>query len=104
VAPNPDKVEAMLAWPIPITPTALQGFLGLTGFYHKFIKGYATMASPLTTLLRKDQFCWSPAGDHAFQHLKTLMTQAPVLATPNFSISFTIETDVLGSAIRVVLL
>lgn len=60
IAPDPDKVAAMLEWPLPSSPTALRGFLGLTRFYRKFIKGYASIASPLTSLLRKDQFSWSP--------------------------------------------
>lgn len=104
VAPDPEKIQAMLAWPVPTSPTALRGFLGLTGFYRKFIRGYATVASPLTTLLRKDNFKWSPTADLAFQTLKTMMTHAPVLSTPDFSIPFTLETDALASAIGAVLL
>lgn len=104
VAPDPAKIQAMLAWPVPTSPTALRGFLGLTGFYRKFIKGYATVASPLTALLRKDNFQWSQAADLAFQTLKNLMTQAPVLSTPDFSIPFTLETDASASAIGAVLL
>lgn len=50
IAPDPEKISAMLAWPIPISPTALRGFLGLTGFYRKFIKGYAAIAFPLNKL------------------------------------------------------
>ena len=104
VAPNPDKVAAMLAWPIPTSPTTLHDFLGLTSFYSKFIKRYAAIALPLTSLLRKDQFCWSPEAQQAFQHLKQVMTQAPILATPNFLLPFTIETDKSGYAKGVVLL
>lgn len=103
VAPDPDKVDAMLAWPTPISPTALCGFLGLTGFYWKFIKGYTTIVAPLTSLLRKDQFSWSSTTTQAFHQLKQVMTQAPVLVTPNFSLPFTIETDASSSAMGVVL-
>ncbi|XP_028186662.1 uncharacterized protein LOC114373392 [Glycine soja] len=56
IAPDPDKISAMLAWPIPSSPMALRNFLGLTGFYRKFIKGYVAIASPLTSLIRKDKF------------------------------------------------
>ena len=56
IAPDPDKISAMLAWPIPSSPMALRSFLGLTGFYRKFIKGYVAIASPLTSLIRKDKF------------------------------------------------
>lgn len=104
MAPDPDKIEATLSWPTPTSPTTLCSFLGLMGFYRKFIRNYAAVASPLTMRLRKDQFSWSPAAEHAFHHLKQLMTQAPVLATPNFSLPFTIEIDASGSAMGAVLL
>lgn len=104
MAPDPDKIEATLSGPTPTSPTTLRSFLGLMGFYRKFIRNYAAVASPLTTRLRKDQFSWSPAAEHAFHHLKQLMTQAPVLATPNFSLPFTIEIDASGSAMGAVLL
>lgn len=104
VAPDPDKVQAILAWPIPTSTTALHGFLGLTGFYRKFIKHYATVATPLTNLLRKDQFIWTPTATQAFDDLKTLMTKALILATSDFSLPFTLETDAFSSAIGAVLI
>ncbi|XP_028186557.1 uncharacterized protein LOC114373245 [Glycine soja] len=104
IAPDPEKISAMLAWPVPTSPTALHGFLGLTGFYRKFIKNYAAIASPLTSLLRKEQFSWSAEALQAFQALQQAMVQAPVLANPNFSRPFTIETDASASAMGVVLL
>lgn len=94
----------MLDWPIPTSTTILRGFLGLTGFYHKFIQGYASATTPLTSLLRKNQYLWFPKATTAFEHLKSLMTQAPVLATPDFSLPFTLETDAFAIAIGVVLL
>ncbi|MCI27604.1 hypothetical protein A2U01_0048803, partial [Trifolium medium] len=65
VFPEPSKVQAILDWPQPKTITELRGFLGLTGFYRKFIKGYATIALPLTSLLRKDAFHWNK---EAYKH------------------------------------
>lgn len=56
VAPDPSKISAMLDWPMPTNTNDLRGFHGLTGFYRRFIRGYATMAAPLTALLYKDQF------------------------------------------------
>ena len=104
VALDPDKVQAMSDWPIPATPTALRGFLGLTGFYHQFIQGYAAVVASFTALLRRDQFCWSLEAQHAFQQLKHLMTQIHVLTTPDFSIPFTLEKNAPSSAMDVILL
>jgi len=55
---DPSNLQAMVEWPRPTSPTFLRGFLGLTGFYRKFIKNYASIASPLTQLLKKYSFLW----------------------------------------------
>lgn len=62
VGPDPEKIQAMLNWPAPKTVKQLCGFLGLTVFYRKFVKHYASIASPLTELLKKEAFNWSPAA------------------------------------------
>jgi hypothetical protein len=66
VAMDLDKVSAVHAWPQPRTLRALRGFLGLTGYYRKFIAQYGDVAIPLTTLLKKDTFSWSPTTERAF--------------------------------------
>lgn len=78
--------------------------MGLTGFYRKFIKHYASIAAPLTSLLCKDAFTWSQDSQQDFDRLKLAMTSAPVLALPDFSEPFMIETDASETAIGVVLL
>lgn len=60
VAPEPSKVQAITNWPPPSSAKALRSFLGLTDFYRKFVKGYASIAAPLTSLLCKDTFSWTP--------------------------------------------
>ncbi|CAL1411873.1 unnamed protein product [Linum trigynum] len=93
----------MTEWPTPTNVTELHGFLGLTGYYHKFVWGYGSIARPLTNLLKKSQFEWTQTTAEAFQHLKTTMTTTPVLTIPNFEVPFDIEIDALGVGIEVLI-
>lgn len=104
VKADPHKLEAMSNWPIPSTTKQLRGFLGLTGYYYRFINGYASIASPLTDLLRMDCFQWSSQVDTAFAALKKAMSAALVLRLPDFQLDFIIETDVSNVGIGVVLM
>lgn len=79
-------------------------FLGLTRFYSNFIKGYASITTPLTSLLQKEKFHWSDAAQTAFDNLKHAITQAPILALLDFSVPFTLETDAFGLAMGAVLM
>lgn len=89
----PKKVKAIQQWPPPRSFRALHGFLGLKGFYRRFIKGYATIAAPLMHLLTQEQFRWPLEADLAFQILKDVVSTTPVLALPNFAIPFVVETN-----------
>lgn len=93
VTPIPEKVKAIQQWPTPRSPRALRGFLGLAGFYRRFIRGYATLAAPLTKLLCLGQLSWNQDAAEAFQNLKNALTAAPVLALPDFSAPFVVETN-----------
>lgn len=73
-------------------------------FYRIFIKSYATITSPLTTLLRNDYIKWSSEAQEAFELLKQAMTKAPVLALPDFSLPFVLETNASRLAIGAVLM
>ena len=103
VALDAGKVQAVLDWPKPTNVKQLKGFLRLTGYYRRFIKAYATLAGPLTDLLKKEALCWTDAIEKAFIKLKQAITSAPVLALPNFTQPFVLETDASGIGIGVLL-
>ena len=93
VSTDPEKTQVMLQWPIPTSFTELRAFLGLTGYYRKFVRNYGIIAKPLTLLLRNKQFQWTDQANTAFHNLKMAMTTTPVLALPDFQAQFTFETD-----------
>ena len=104
---DPDKVSSVLNWPTPRNLKDVRGFLGLMGYYRRFIRDYGKMAQPLTALLKKEQggeFRWSSNAQVAFQRLQFSMTLALVLTTPYFTQPFVIECDASGTGIRIVLM
>jgi hypothetical protein len=104
VKADPEKIKAMVQWPFPMNIKSLRGFLGLTGYYRKFIHGYGSIAAPLTAMLKKNAFVWTEDAKTAFQKLKVVVTHAPVLALPNFNQPFVVECDASGVSIGAVLM
>jgi hypothetical protein len=103
VAMDISKIEAVTSWPIPKSPRGLRGFLGLAGYYRKFIKDFGVIAAPLTKLLKKEGFKWSTDADSAFQTLKQALSSAPVLQLPDFECPFIVDCDASGSGFGAVL-
>jgi hypothetical protein len=90
------NIEAMQEWMHPKTLKILRGYLGLIGYYHKFVKKYGKIAARLTALLKKNSFTWTPVATQDFQTLKMAMFTTPVLALPDFKKTFVLECDALG--------
>lgn len=102
---DPSKVDAVAQWPIPANTKELRGFLGLVGYYRKFVKNFGIISRPLTDLLKKHvMFVWTVQHDESFKALKSALCSAPVLALPDFSQSFSIETDACGHGVGAVLM
>lgn len=104
VAVDPSKIQSMLDWPRPRNIKELRGFLGLTGYYRKFIQNYAQIALPLTKQLKKESYGWTDQETLAFERLKQALMTTPFLRMPDFTIPFTLETDASGFGLGAVLL
>jgi len=105
VSTDPSKVQAIVDWPVPSTVKELRSFLGLAGYYRKFVCHFGIVSRPLTNLLKKGTlFVWTSEHDSAFATLKSFLSTAPVLALPDFAVPFAIETDACDSGVGAVLI
>jgi hypothetical protein len=105
VATDQSKIDTVRDWPAPVNVKELRSFLGLSGYYRKFVKNYGIISKTLTNLLRKGvPYVWTVETDTAFHSLKQALITAPVLALPDFSKPFVVETDASDIGIGAVLL
>jgi hypothetical protein len=103
VSVDPSKIIVVLEWPTPTIIKGVRGFLGLAGYYQKFIRNFGAIVASLNQLLSKDGFKWNDMAEKAFNDLKQALTSPPVLALPDFTQPFIIECDACGIGIGVVL-
>jgi len=105
VSIDPSKVKTIVEWPVPSSVKELRSFLDLAGYYRKFVRHFGIISRPLTTLLKKGcLFIWTSEHDTAFATLKSALSTAPVLALPDFSLPFEIETDACDSSVGAMLM
>jgi len=99
------KIEAVKTWPRPMTPTKVRSFLGLAGYYIRFVEGFSSLSAPLTKLTKKiAKFQWTEACEHSFQELKDKLTSTPVLALPEGSEGYAVYCDASGVGLGCVLM
>ena len=104
IATDPDKTKAVSEWPVPTSVKELRSFLGLAGYYRRFVQGFAGVAAPLHALTRKNRtFEWTDVTQAAFETLKDALTSPPVLAMPNDADVFILDTDSSDHTIGAVL-
>ena len=94
VAVDPKKIASILEWKTPVNIKNIREFLGLAGYYRKFVKDFSKIAKPMTELLKKEKpFVWSPECEASFQELKLKLTTAPILIMPDINKNFEVYCD-----------
>jgi hypothetical protein len=105
IAIDPSKVKDILEWKLPTTVHQVRSFLGLAGYYRRFIPDFSNIVKPITSLLKNDtKFDWSSKCNEAFEQLKILLTIALVLAQPDIEKPFDVYRDASGSGLGCVLM
>jgi hypothetical protein len=105
ISMDPSKVQDVLSWNVPMSVCDIRSFLGLAGYYQRFIKRFSKINKPMTELLKKDKkFEWTSACKASFQELKKRLTTTPILVMPDMEKPSTIYYDVSGQGLGCVLM
>src|SRR3954468_15507812 len=105
ISVDPEKVEAVSNWEQPKTVSDIRSFLGLVGYYRRFIQDFSRIAAPMTNLTKKDvPFIWTEKCESAFQELKKRLTSAPVLIIPERGLGYDVYCDASGDGLGCVLM
>ena len=94
VSVDPKKVEAVISWERPKSIFEIRSFLGLAGYYRRFIEDFSRLVAPMTRLTRKEvKFDWDDQCEEAFQELKRGLTSAPILIVPDMGQGYTVYCE-----------
>ena len=94
IAPDPKKIEAVRTWPTPKSISDVRTFLGLTGYYRRYVRSYSTHAAPLTDLIGGGkEFVWTDECNEAFKYLRDTLCKSPIVCPPDWSLPFILITD-----------
>jgi hypothetical protein len=105
IAVDPGKVKEVMEWKPPTTVSEVRSFLGLAGYYHRFIPNFSKIAKPITELLKKgNKYLWSETCDEAFEHMKRLLTTSSMLAQSDTMKPFDVYCDTSGTGLGGVLM
>lgn len=104
IKPDERKVKSVIEFPVPTTVKNIKSFLGLSGYYRKFINSYSAIAKPLTNLLKRDiKFTWSDECQKSFDTLKKALCSEPILKYPDFTKPFLLTADASNKALGAIL-
>ena len=102
---DPEKVEVVTSWERPKSFFEIRSFLGLAGYYRRFIEDFSRIAAPMTRLTGKEvKFDWDDRCEEAFQELKKRLTSAPILIVPDRGQGYTLYCDASRAGLRCVLM
>ena len=105
ISVDPEKVKAIMEWPVLKNAHEVRSFIGLAGYYRRFVEGFSKIAKPITIFHCKgDRYEWTKECDSAFIKLKRLLTSAPILRVSDMEKDFTVCTDALKQGLGAVLM